>query len=274
MSKSQEISIRNTCHPAGTQYICVHCGELRIAGPGKHCRRCTNQQSKTPKKRAWQSHYRRTKKQAEYRKKYKQSEKYLKWQAEYRQRDKYREWMKKYLKEYYKKRNKKLKHLVKHYRQTECSKCETLRYVGSNCKKCERVYDNEYNRNQYHTNIQYRLSSNLRSRLRMALKGKSRKGSAVRYLGCSLLEFKRYLEQQFQQGMSWKNYGLNGWTLDHIISLGAVDLTDKQQFLKVCHFTNLRPLWFRENASRGCCNAEGRRVVPRNKSLIRRLDDL
>jgi hypothetical protein len=71
--------------------------------------------------------------------------------------------------------------------------------------------------------------------------------SAVRSLGCSLLEFKTYIEQKFTAGMSWENHGVNGWHLDHRTPLSSVDLTDPVQLQKVIHYTNLQPMWAADN---------------------------
>jgi hypothetical protein len=51
-----------------------------------------------------------------------------------------------------------------------------------------------------------------------------------------------------ETGMSWANYGL--WQIDHIQPLVAFDLTDREQFLKACNYTNLQPLWTIENLSK------------------------
>lgn len=88
----------------------------------------------------------------------------------------------------------------------------------------------------------------LRSRFRLALKNNQKTGSAVKDLGCSITELKQYLEAQFQSGMTWDNHG--EWHIDHIIPLASFNLMDKQQILKACHYTNLRPLWANENFKR------------------------
>jgi len=100
---------------------------------------------------------------------------------------------------------------------------------------------------KYQNDIVFKITSNLRSRLKNALKNNQKSGSAVRDLGCSVDFFKSYIEQKFHLGMSWKNYGYNGWHLDHIIPLSWFDLTDREQFLKACHYTNLQPLWAIDN---------------------------
>jgi hypothetical protein len=96
-----------------------------------------------------------------------------------------------------------------------------------------------------------KISHNLRRRLQKALKGNFKSGSAVRDLGCSIEELKRHLESQFKPGMSWNNYGRDGWHIDHIIPLSKVDLSDREQLKKVCHYTNLQPLWAIDNLSKG-----------------------
>jgi len=105
----------------------------------------------------------------------------------------------------------------------------------------------EQRKNRLKTDIQYKLSVNLRSRLRRAINGNYKSGSAVKDLGCTIEEFKIYLESKFLPEMSWDNHSLNGWHIDHIKPLSSFDLTDRQQFLEACHYTNLQPLWAKDN---------------------------
>jgi hypothetical protein len=49
--------------------------------------------------------------------------------------------------------------------------------------------------------------------------------------------------------MSWGNYGQ--WHIDHIIPLSSFNLLEEQQFKIACHYTNLQPLWAKENLSKG-----------------------
>jgi hypothetical protein len=97
------------------------------------------------------------------------------------------------------------------------------------------------------TDINYRLAGNIRSRLNSALKLQSKSGSAVNDLGCSISELKMFLESKFLPGMTWNNYGLKGWHIDHIIPLSAFDLSNKDQFIEACHYSNLQPLWASDN---------------------------
>lgn len=95
--------------------------------------------------------------------------------------------------------------------------------------------------------IHFKLAGNLRSRLRVAIKQENRGGSAVRDLGCSIQELTSYIASKFLPGMTWENWSLSGWHIDHIIPLTAFDLTDNAQCATACHFSNLQPLWAADN---------------------------
>lgn len=103
----------------------------------------------------------------------------------------------------------------------------------------------EYQKDRLKTDVNFKLRKVLRSRLSAVLKGKVKRGSAVRDLGCSIEDLRVFLENQFQSGMTWDNHGK--WHIDHIRPLASFDLTDEQDLLKACHYTNLQPLWAKDN---------------------------
>jgi hypothetical protein len=51
--------------------------------------------------------------------------------------------------------------------------------------------------------------------------------------------------------MTWDNWSLDGWHIDHIKPLNKFDLSDRSQFLEAVHYTNLQPLWAVDNLSKG-----------------------
>jgi hypothetical protein len=106
---------------------------------------------------------------------------------------------------------------------------------------------NLYFKNKKKTDIQYKLSCNLRSRLNTAFNSNYKDGSAVRDLGCTIEKLKQHLESKFQPGMTWDNWTTDGWHIDHIKPLASFDLTDRKQLLEACHYTNLQPLWAKDN---------------------------
>jgi hypothetical protein len=114
-------------------------------------------------------------------------------------------------------------------------------------KKANRDKINNYFKNKKKTDIQFKLSCNLRARLNSAINRNQKIGSAVRDLDCTIDEFKSYLESKFQSGMSWDNWTTDGWHIDHIKPLASFDLTDRNQLLEACHYTNLQPLWAKDN---------------------------
>jgi hypothetical protein len=95
--------------------------------------------------------------------------------------------------------------------------------------------------------IVFRIQKNIRSRLRAAILNGQKRGSAVRDLGCSIPELKKYIEARFEPGMSWDNWAIDTWHIDHYIPLISFRLTDRGQFLSAVHHTNLQPLWAAEN---------------------------
>jgi len=96
---------------------------------------------------------------------------------------------------------------------------------------------------------QYHIGMLLRERLNNCIRGLAKSGSAVRDLGCSVEKLMDHLESLFAEGMSWNNRG--EWHIDHIKPLSSFDLTDREQLLEACHYTNLQPLWAKDNLSKG-----------------------
>lgn len=89
--------------------------------------------------------------------------------------------------------------------------------------------------------------SSMRARLWLALKGKNKTSTTLDLIGCDTEELRRHLESQFTKGMNWNNYGINGWHVDHIEPCASFDLTDEDQQKKCFHYTNLQPLWAKDN---------------------------
>ena len=110
---------------------------------------------------------------------------------------------------------------------------------------------NERHNNRKKTDINYKLACNLRTRLNVAIKNNYKSGSAVKDLGCSIPQLREYLESKFQPGMTWDNWSKCGWHIDHIIPLSKFNLENREELLKAVYFTNLRPLWAKDNISKG-----------------------
>ena len=101
----------------------------------------------------------------------------------------------------------------------------------------------------------HKLRCNIREHVRQALKysNVSKTHSSIKYLGCSIEEFRSHIESQFREGMSWENHsrGEHCWHLDHIKPLATLkDITDEVVLKEICHYTNYQPLWEKENLSK------------------------
>lgn len=114
-----------------------------------------------------------------------------------------------------------------------------------------RSYYRKYQKERSNSDPNYKLARNLRRRLHDFLSGKLKTISAVKDLGCTINELKLHIESKFQDGMSWSNYGIFGWHIDHIRPLSNFNLLDKNEALKAVHYTNLQPLWAKDNLSKG-----------------------
>ena len=73
--------------------------------------------------------------------------------------------------------------------------------------------------------------------------------SSAEYLGCNIETFKKHIEQQFTEGMSWENYG--EWHIDHKIPL-EYNKPSLEEVVQGLHYTNTQPMCTNENMSKGC----------------------
>ena len=122
---------------------------------------------------------------------------------------------------------------------------------GRRCTPKARQLANKARNFQYHNNLSFRISVNLRSRIRQAIAQNKKCDHTKNLLGCTLDEFKAYLESKFQAGMTWENYSYRGWHIDHIRPCSSFDLSDTEQQRQCFHYTNLQPMWCLENIGKG-----------------------
>lgn len=122
---------------------------------------------------------------------------------------------------------------------------ERLRYMRNREKVIKRVIARQ--RERYATDPQYALYCRLRSRIRYAVRAckQSKLLRTMRLTGCTKQQLALHIESQFQEGMSWENK--DDWHIDHIVPISAFDLADLEQQKCAFHYTNLRPLWAKDN---------------------------
>jgi len=170
-----------------------------------------------------------------------------------------------YQKEYREENKEKISEYQKEYRvenKEKIQEYETFRYERDKEKRnaYSKTYYNENkirilkmvsgNRsNRYKNDTVFRLTESLRSRMRMAINEGNgfKRGSSQELLGCDWQTVREHLENQFTDGMTWDNYGYRGWHVDHIRPCSSFDLTDSEQQKLCFHYTNLQPLWAKDN---------------------------
>ena len=138
----------------------------------------------------------------------------------------------------------------------ECKSCFSIKYpqikIKNNKKRVKKtrkqINSEQYNRIK--SNPSLYLIKIYRSRTYLALKkGFYKSNKTINFLGCSPTFLKTYIESQFKDGMSWGNYGQ--WHIDHIKPCASFDLSKPEEQRKCFHYTNLQPLWAKDNLSKG-----------------------
>src|ERR1035437_1582369 len=103
-------------------------------------------------------------------------------------------------------------------------------------------------------NPSFKLLTNVRRRISLALFNHKKSTATLKLCGCSADFLKSHIESQFNAGMSWDNYGIRGWHIDHKIPVSFFDLSNTEDQKKCFHYTNMQPLWGVENIRKGGIN--------------------
>ena len=165
---------------------------------------------------------------------------------EYRQRPEVKKRMKKYLKKYVAENRESLEKTWKNYREAnkESIKITTAKYRKDNKielrVKQKEIYD------RYMKDIYHRIRMILLKRISKELKNKPKyTDKLLDLLGCTIQEFMDHIELQFNNGMSWDNYG--EWELDHIKPVSLFDLTKQEEQENCFKYRNMQPLSAHDN---------------------------
>ena len=105
-------------------------------------------------------------------------------------------------------------------------------------------------RRRWDSDPQFKMACVCRSRLHDVLGRKEKAANSRELVGTDWAGLVAHLEAQFLPGMSWENYGYETWHVDHIRPCASFDLTDPEQQRQCFHYTNLQPLWAKDNLSK------------------------
>lgn len=147
-----------------------------------------------------------------------------------------------------------------HYQQNKVELLSKSRIYRENNQEKIREKNKKYNKLnvkiisekrkiKLNNNPKLKFSQSIRSLISNSLsnKGYTKSKKSKDILGCTIEEFRKYIESKFKPWMNWGNKGGIGintkntnWDLDHIIPLNSAK-TEKE-ILKLNHYTNFQPL--------------------------------
>ena len=118
-------------------------------------------------------------------------------------------------------------------------------------KKETITQNTSYQVNKCKTDPAFKLEKNLRCRLYHALRNQNahKNVRTLDLIGCSTSFLMGYLEAKFTEGMTWQNHG--EWHIDHIQPCAKFNLLNEEEQHKCFHYTNLQPLWAKDNLIKG-----------------------
>ena len=127
--------------------------------------------------------------------------------------------------------------------------------------KRDKEYKSNWIKNKKEKDPYYKIRASLSASLVQFLKreGTIKYGSITKLIGVSKEELKKHLESKWYphpktgEIMSWSNYGLKGWHVDHIMPFEAFkkyDVTKEETQKKIMALNNLQPMWAYQNISK------------------------
>ena len=267
--------LSDLCNSERTRKICLNCliekditefsKDNRYNYKDKYvatCKKCKYKKTNKDKAKIYAKKYRDTHKQEE---KLRQHEYYLKNKEEINKKHLiYRNHNKDKIKKHYYDNYDEIRARQKKYNEKNKDKINSKNreYYYNNIEKFRekgkkyreehkdylRDYLREYERKRRQDSLE-KFKDNVRSLIYNSLRRKnySKSQKTEEILGCNLDYFRNYIEAKFIDGMCWEN--LNEIHIDHIVPLATA--TSEEEVIKLCHYTNLQPLWSTDNLSKG-----------------------
>ena len=99
-------------------------------------------------------------------------------------------------------------------------------------------------------NAGFRLSQNISRSIRQSLSNGKNGYHWEGLIGYTLDDLIKHIENQFQDSMTWNNYG--EWHIDHVIPKAVFNFTKPEHidFKRCWSLDNLQPLWAKDNLSK------------------------
>lgn len=132
-----------------------------------------------------------------------------------------------------------------------CKKEKELNEFSSSNRKCKPCASNAVVKSRakrLETDPLFKFQVRCRQSTIYAFKrnGYTKTSNTHKLLGCSWETLRDRFEQMFEDGMNWDNHG--EWHIDHIVPISTA--RTKEDVVKLCHYTNLQPLWAADNLAK------------------------
>jgi hypothetical protein len=142
----------------------------------------------------------------------------------------------------------KIRHLNAKYRKNNREKCrKTKEAWGKNNPDKVRVIQTRYAAKKLKACPVFCLKNRMRVRICQALRsaGAYKSDRTLALIGCTSKQLKKHIESKFLPGMTWSNR--RRWHVDHIVPIAAFDILTEEGQRAAFHYTNLQPLWAKDN---------------------------
>jgi len=137
-----------------------------------------------------------------------------------------------------------------------CNRCKEEKNIEvfakdrNTCKGCAKEYRREYllpneirkSREKYNNDPLFKLDSLIRAYVYGALKGRLKTKRTKEILGIEWHEFKKWIEDRFEDWMNWDNHGSGEgkWALQHIVPREFA--TNEKEIYLLNHYKNFIPM--------------------------------
>jgi hypothetical protein len=138
------------------------------------------------------------------------------------------------------------KKIIKKYKEKNKEK---IKNYNRQWRQNNKGHINNYMKNKRKNDLHFHLISIVRCRLNEFLRIRkiTKRNNTINIVGCSPEYLKVHIESLFTEGMSWELLGQH-IHIDHKIPLSSAK--NKEEIYKLCHYTNLQPLWAFDNLSK------------------------
>lgn len=127
---------------------------------------------------------------------------------------------------------------------------EAVRMSSPEAKARRNVRERRRQKERLKTDLEFKIKSRLRTRMYLVMRGHFKCARTTELLGAPWVWVEVHLESLFKPGMTWENYG-PVWHIDHVKPCALFNLSDPEQQKACFHWTNLQPLFARDNLSKG-----------------------